>query len=237
MSNYVAVAELKACKIGGEVVDLSMFTDAEIQAALDEAEEMIERLLGDWFYAKAVTQLIDGNGLYELYFFPEIPAKCLSLTSIKEVDVDGSTVLFTYTENDDFTKYDHYIRMFHLAQGYESPRVRSFQGGRWPRGERNIQIVGSFGWTTTPAAIVKATKYLALESLLPGSTNLASQDTSQASWPDFTVTFRGDSGRDGVYTTGYPEVDRWIQPYLNVVDMFMVVPDHRTLHSDSLFRD
>ncbi len=236
MSNYVTIAELKACKIGGEIVDLSMFTDAEIQAALDEAEAMIEYLLGDWFYPKSVTQLIDGNGEYELYFFPLIPARCISLTSVLEVDVDGSTVLTTYTEDEDFKLYTHYIRMFHLSGDIDSPRVQIFRGGRWPRGEQNIQVIGSFGWADAPPMIIKATKYLALESLLPGSTNTARQDVSQASWPDFTITFRGDTGQGGAFTTGYPEIDRWLQPYLNVVDMFMAVPDHRTFSSDSHYR-
>lgn len=234
MSNYVTTDELEAVKIGGETVDLSMFTDAELQAALDEAEQMLEWLLNDWFYPKDVTQLFDGNGLYELYFFPEIPARCLSITTVKEVDVDGTTVRHTYTENKDFKVYDHFLRIAHLSSGFT--RIRSFRGGRWPQGEQNIQVIGSFGRAETeiPTAIIKAAKYLALESLLPGSTNMARQDTSQASWPDFTITFRGDSGRDGAMTTGFPEVDRWIQPHLNVVDMFMAVPDHRTMSDNAL---
>lgn len=235
MSNYVSVAELQAFKINGEVIDLSMFTSDELQDALDEAEEIIERLTGDWFYSKTIDQLYDGNGLFELFFYPEVPSKVIALTSVEEVDDDGTTVLHTFTEDTDFKLYDHYIRELHLSGGLDSPRLNLRTSGRWPIGEKNIRVQGTFGNFPTPLPIIKATKYLALESLLSGSTSLAPYDVIQAVWSDFTTTFRGDSASDDSMTTGFRAIDRWIQPYVNYVDMFLAVPDVRTLSSEGPF--
>lgn len=236
MGNYVTATEVRQHKIAGEVVDLSMYSDAEIDVEIDLAEQLIERLTNDWFYPKDVDVILDGNGEYALFFYPEVPAKVLSLTSVEEVDEDQVTVLHTYDENDDFVKYDHYMRLFHLQGQRQNSRARVDQSGRWPRGEKNIKVVGSFGWAETPEAIKKAVKLLALERLMPGSTGIAPRDVTQASWPDFTITYRGDGAGEDT-TTGFAETDRLIQPYLNPVDMFLVVPDHATLHSSSYFRE
>jgi hypothetical protein len=233
--NYVTVSQLKAYKVGGELLDLSMFTDDELSAAIIEAEELIESIVGDWFYAKTVTEYIDGNGLYDLFFPPWIKAPCISLTSVQLVDYDGTTVLESLVENEDYKRYEYYIRMTGQS-GDSAARHIASMSGRFPRGEKNIKVVGSFGNLPTPAAIVRATKILSTEQLLPGSNSLTPRDVAQASWPDFTVTYKGDGAVAGSPTTGFAEVDRLIQNHINYSSMFIAEPDERSFSSESTFR-
>lgn len=232
MGNYITSTEVKAFKVNGSVIDLVVYTDAEIDTEIALAEEIIESLTCDYFYPNSLTAFIDGNGLMELYFFPAVPAKCVSLTSVEEVDDDGVTVLDTYTENDDFKRYDYFLKMIRSSD--QRPRLRFGSGGRFPKGEKNIKVVGIFGRTSTPEAIKRAAMLLVLERLKAGSTGMSSGDVTQAMWPDFQITFRG--GDAGTSSSGFPEIDRLIAPYINMSGLFQVVPDERTFFGESVFR-
>jgi len=234
---YATAAEVRSFKIAGETVDLTAYSTEEIEAELDLFSRMVEYLTNDWFYSGERTVYLDGNGLHELFFYPEIPARCVSLTSVQVVEEDGTTVLRTYTQDADFKLYDHYIRLVHLLGDESTGRIRVTQGGRWPRGEQNIKVVGNFGRAAVPSAIKRAVMLLVLERLVPQSTGMIPFLVSQASWPDFTVTFRGDGGDSAMMGTGYVEIDRLLQPYVNYADMFLVVPNYRTFSSDNIYKE
>jgi len=237
-STYASVQEIRDFKIDGAAIpELSAYTDTEIGDDLNLASRMIESITNDWFYEKTVTEYYDGNGEYNLFFYPEIPARVIEVTSVEQVDVDGTTVLETYVEDTDFKVYDHFIGMPHI----DTSRVRTYFGGgsKWPRGARNIKIVGTWGRAAgfTPPEIKRATILMTMERLIPGSTGLSPKDVAQAVWSDFTVTFRGQGTENIGMSTGYPEIDRLIEVHVNRVDMFLSVPDHATLHSSSRFRE
>lgn len=229
--NYVSVAELKNFKVSGELVDLVAFTDDELTEAIHEAEEFIEWITGDWFYAKSMTLFVDGNGEYEQFLQPTMSSKIISITSVDFVDGDGATVLDTYVENTDFKVYDYFLRMIHLAWDIGDIRRVTNSRGKWPRGERNLKIVGSFGNTPTPGAIIRATKLLALERLIPGIAKLSTIDADTVIWPDFSIKFKSEA-KETYTSTGYAEIDRMLQPYVNMSGLFNVVPDHRTSHTN-----
>ena len=226
MSNYVTVGAMKEFKADGcLVITPNKYSDNEIQATLDLVEAIIETVTGDFFYSTSATQVFDGTGTHHLYFAPRYPHKLLTLTSVKELDFDGSTVLDTLTEGIDFIRYDRHLEISRVFPG-DSPRRGVMRGGVWPKGQLNIQVAGTWGWTDTPEEITQATKLLTAEKLFPGSTNMNSGDVKQAMWSDFQVIYKGDTSEDGLgKDTGFVEVDRLLQNFVNYSSMFMLPDD------------
>ena len=220
---YVTAAQVRSFKIAGVTIDLTAYSTDEIEEEIALAGSFIEAICNDYFYEKSVTEYLDGNGLTELYFYPEIVGRCISVSSVTEVDDAGTTTLTTFTEDEDFKLYDHWMGL--LKDFQERPRLRLGSAGRWPQGIQNIKVVGVFGRATVPLEIKRAAMLLTLERLIPGSTLISPKDVSQAVWPDFTITYRGAVAVGS--TTGFPEVGRLLMQHINVVDMFLVVPDER----------
>jgi len=224
MGNYTTTAAVRAFKINGAVVDLSAYTNDEIDAEITLAEAAIEAICGDIFYTKAETNLFDGNGLSTLFFQPDPPYPLLSITTCKNLDIDGTTVLDTYVEGDDYVAYDYYIQ---VAFGWsdDSPRRRIGRGGVWPRGQQNIQIVGTWGRASTPAEITRAAILMVLERLKPGSTKMILAGVQKVTWDDFAIEY--DAGFKFGQQTGIPLVDQMLSRYLNFSSMFQAVPDKK----------
>lgn len=226
--NYAAISEVKAYKIAGTVVALTSYTDAEIGAKIALAEALIETITGDIFYVKTETNLFDGNGLTRLFFPPEVPYRLLSVTRVREYDLDGTTVLDTFVEDEDFKSYPYYLETA-LELAEDTPRRRFGTGGVWPKGQDNIEIVGTWGRSAVPADIREATILLTLEDLIPGSTGMGPADTQQITWPDFSVTFHGaEFGQQ----TGFAKIDRILARHLNHSSMFLAVPDRKQTYDN-----
>jgi len=231
MGNYVTVAEVRAFKIAGEVIDLSAYTDDEVEEHIGLSESFVEAICNDIFYAKDETNRFDGNGLTQLHFQPLVVYPLISIVSCKDIDIDGAE-LEEYVEGDDFVRYDHYIQTA-LAFPEDRPRRGVFRGGVWPKGQKNIVVEGRWGREETPPEIKRAVMLLTLESLQPGSTKQVPVDAQQIIWPDFTVTFKGTAESIGM-ETGFPQVDRLLYNYVNWVDLFQVVSDKRGEHDRDL---
>jgi len=224
---------MKALKINGDLIDFCDYTDAEIDDEISVAEALIERITGDIFYNKAATLSFDGNGLTRLFFLPEHPYKLLTIVSVKDFDVDGTTLLDTYVEGTDFVVYDYYLETA-LSFSGESPRRRFGTGGVWPKGQKNIAIEGTWGVTSVPAAIKKVAKLLTAESLIKGITSLQAGDAQEIEWEDFTVKFKGGTGSDDHgRATGFYELDRILVNYINYAPMFLAIPDNRESYDRS----
>lgn len=220
MGNYVTAEQLREHKIDGLCVDLTAYEDNEIEDKIDLAEEYIERLTNNVFYSDSETYYFDGSGLTYLYFEPLVSQELLTLTSVTELDFDGSTVLYTYVENEDFKRYPHHLEM---GQSSATGRLRYGYGGVWPQGEKNIKIVGTWGASAVPKGIKEATILLTLEKLKPGSTRMRTSDIKRQEWLDYEQEMQISN----VYgsETGFPEVDRLLAAHYNYSSLFQVMPD------------
>jgi len=224
MSNYATVSELKLFKIGTAIVNLSMFSTTELQDALDLAEEIIEKVMGKTFYSTTATHYFDGSGYTRQFFYPDVVDPLLSATSVVRVD-DDDTTLYTFTENIDFKAYPYYLELISLVS------TRYATEASWARGVKNIKITGSWGMSSTPKAIVKATKLLALEKLIPGSTNstrIGIDSINWAEWDDFTIRFKPAAGEGDL--TGIAEVDVLLKDYVLDPTLFLCVPIEKQLY-------
>ena len=231
MGNYVTAASLRTFKINGcEVSDqLCDYQDAELEVDIVLAEEVIEDYTRDIFYSKTETNLFDGNGLTRFFFFPEIKYQIISVTTVKELDLDGTTVLDTFVEDVDFKTYPNHLETALQVDG-DSPRRRFGTGGIWPKGQNNIEVAGSWGKSSTPAAITRATILLVLEDILPGSTGMIRGDAVEAEWDDFRVELNPIDGSDA--STGWDKVDRLLRPHINYVSMFISIPDTKQTYDN-----
>lgn len=219
--NYVSVAGLKAAKTPtGDTLTWSSWTDAEILEIIERNEALVEDYCNDIFYSLSATYTFDGNYKPCLFFPPKVRYRCLSVTTVKDIDIDGE-VVETLTENDDFVRYDYYLEMSKAWPG-DRPRKGVFRGGVWPVGQNNIQVAGNWGRSTTPKAITRAVELLCMVETHPDEIAVAPSGVVQASWPDFTATFAGSkvSAQSG---TGYVEIDRMLQPYVNLSSLFVVM--------------
>lgn len=221
MSNYTTVNDVKAYKVNGVVALASgLYTDNEIQDAIDLTESLIEKITGDVFYSLTATYLFDGSGEITQYFPPDIPYKLLTVSTVKELDFDQTTVLHTYTENYDYVRYAHFLQTS-IAYPDDRPRRVFGRGGVFPKGQKNIQVAGTWGYSTTPLPITEATILLTLERLMPGSTKMNRRDAQTVQWDDFRITFRG-TGLD-TRLTGFTEIDRLLEGYINYSGLFLGV--------------
>lgn len=236
MSKYVTIAELKAFRPPGSTttVDFSSFTDPELLQILDDVEAFFETETKNIFYKKTDTVRADGNGRPILflpqnaqYYYP-----VLEVDSVKEVELDG-TEIDEYTENNDF-----FIRGHELEMDATVSTIRSSigKGGVWPKGRRNIEIVGKFGMETTPLDIKRAVSLYAIcqsvgsskAGLGEGGSSVG-KDKVQQVWNDYTVTYRGRGSsteqkqEDISNITGYLEIDRILSKYINYSGMFRAI--------------
>lgn len=223
MSNYVTVAQLRAFKKSdGSLYDFTGFTDGDLQTALDESEELIEKVCHTRFYRATETWYFNGDDSKFLRFTPSVMYPVYTVSELLEVDADGDTV-DTWVENEDFVVQPHYLLAVSADEG---ERVRSLTGrGYFPVGVRNFKITGLWG-NSTPDTIRRVTKLLSLETLKPGVTSLKSGELQSESWPDYSVTYRYQSPSSVVATlgTGFTEIDRLLARYVNHAGLVMQHP-------------
>lgn len=124
-------------------------TEAQKQAIIDQVEDRIYKITGDAFYQESFDVYIDGNGKNRI-FMPFLP----DLLSITSVTISGIVL-----DSDYYTFDTHSIYLSELAAStHELNYLLDYVSDRciFPRGIKNIQIVGVRGCTTVPANIKRA---------------------------------------------------------------------------------
>lgn len=222
MSNIITISVLKDFKDrNGTVYNLSNWTDDEIQAAIDEAEELVERITETRFYAATETWYLSGQGSRFLRLTPKINYPLLSVDSLLEVDESDSTI-DTWEEDTDFVNNGHYLLAVDID---DSARIGTIiSNGYFPEGVKNFKLTGSFGSCTLancPEAIKRVIKLLALESISPGMSYLTRREVVQQSWPDHSVTYRSGQRNVQNSATGFEELDRILARYKNYASLFL----------------
>lgn len=227
MGNYVTVAEVKDYKVNGERVDILLYSDVEIEAEIALAELLVEQFTGTIFYQKsAETNYFDGNGDRMLFVYPDVHYPLITATSILEVDEQDNT-LYTYT-TDEF-----HVTGWHLETTYSSEtsarRMVARSGLRWPKGMRNIKILGDWGVATTPVTVKRVTTLIALERMVPGSTGtISGTDAAKVreEWDDYEVEYAKADNDLVVESLGSLYLDRLIAGHMVQPSMFMTPQVH-----------
>jgi hypothetical protein len=215
--NYCSIYDLRA-----EGLSAAVCSDVTAQKAIVRASRYIEHFTGRKFFPQFRTMELDGRGAKKLLLNEPIVAVESVYTS-EDRDFTAGTLV-------DLSGTRIYNR--HLTDGLTSPDDRdnpkielvggvSFLSiGIWPKGVRNIQINGLFGYTesdgsfvgNTPALVREACKLLCFKNLTPIATR-SSEAAGGAriivaeSTRDQSVTYASPPTQHGGTFTGDWEID------------------------------
>lgn len=128
--------------------------DVQLQQALDTASAMIDEdtQLGPYSALTATTRYFTPTRSDVLYVPPLI-----SITTLKTDDNDDGTYETTWSASD----YELDTWSTRIGQPYEIIRALTRSFPTTTTRKRIVQIVGSWGWSTTPDQITEATLLLA----------------------------------------------------------------------------
>lgn len=178
-------------------------SESDRQEVIDRAEQLIEQVAKDYFYSKAFSMYFDGNANDKLFLrlVPDI----LTVTEILISGVALSASWWTY--NTDSVYLDP-----EAATGDELPELLlrlKYKRKIFPRGMGNIKITGTYGWSSCPVAIKRATIILCRfendETLYTKYDDVSSEKIDEYQF------VRGVAKK---YLTGVQEVDRLIRNYI-----------------------
>ena len=176
---------------------------AERQEVIDRAEQMIEKITRDYFYSKSFVLYIDGNGKDKLFL--HLSPNVLTVTEIKISGVALSTDLWTYDTESVYLDPE-------AATGDELPELMlrlKYSRSIFPRGNKNIKVTGTCGWSSCPVSIKRAAIILC---------RFENDETLYTRYDDLSSEQLGDHhyvrGVAKKYLTGIQEVDRLIRNYI-----------------------
>ncbi len=164
--SYATLAQARLAGITTAVYGNDLASDERLQALLNDASEYIDRYTGWWFEPRTKTLTFDGDGCECLW----LPAPIVSLTS---VSISGTTLDLASVLQYGTAASGQELRAARLARVGSSIGLYPVSvSTTWPRGRRNITVVGSFGYvkedgTSPPTEIRDVCIRLALRSLRP----------------------------------------------------------------------
>lgn len=154
---YATIQDLR-----DEGVTSEQASDARIRLALGTATATVERLTRQWFEPRPMTLVLDGTGRNALEL--RVP-----VAAVAEVRIDGVAV-----PAGDLVIYARHLDGMLSPDDRRAPSV-GLRGGRFPRGQQNVEVDGVFGFTealgsgfdvgATPWLIRHVTKLLAMREL------------------------------------------------------------------------
>lgn len=167
--SYATLAEARDAGITTDAYGSTLAADARVQRLLDEASEYVDRATGWWFEPRAKTLRLDGDGTQYLW----LPAPIVSLTSVTvgdtTVEVPAGVVQYGLVADQD---KDMRAARLELAGGQSIYSLARPQPPLpvWPLGRKNVEVVGSFGYTkangtSPPSEIRDAVLRLALREI------------------------------------------------------------------------
>jgi len=181
-------------------------SEAERQEIIDRAEQLIENITHDYFYAKAFAVYRDGNGKDKLFlkFIPYV----LSVSEIKLFGIVLGTGWYTF--NIDSVYLDP-----EAVTGDEYPellfRLR-YETNLFPKGMGNVKITGTYGWASCPVAIKRAAIMLCRYENDETLYTVHSGDIKSEKLGDYSYTLFDNVSASGF--TGIDAVDKLLKNYI-----------------------
>ena len=150
MATLVELSEVRA-----EGLTVAQATDARVNQAIIQASDLAERVvrmpLHQVSYLAGAPLLLDGSGTDTLW----LPYPVAAVTVLGERSIGSSGTTYTPYLAYDYELYG--VRGEGDPDDRSNPRLVRTDGGIFPEGNRNIYLVGVFGWTELaddPADIV-----------------------------------------------------------------------------------
>lgn len=224
-------------------------TDEYLGKVIARVTAMIDRYTGRFFEPRDLTITIDGTGSKTLLLGdPIIAVDSIKVgddfTTAEEIDLDDVRIYNRHLsenlrnpddrENPKIEIFEYDAREERIPILGEDSAFSLFAMGRWPEGDQNVQIVGTFGYTDydesdpegiTPLLIQRAAVLMCLRDLRPAYSEGSMREDDLNRWRvtklktrdqsidyDKPSAFANSSGA-GVFT-GDPEIDRILLEYV-----------------------
>jgi hypothetical protein len=209
------------------------YSDTRLTNIIKLASAMIDKWTGRWFSAKQLDLTFDGSGERSLHLDVPIIAITEAYLEDTEIDLDGLVVYNRHITQDLTRPDDRDAPRVEIAQAFDYTSPLYAEGLRvWPRGQQNVRLIGTFGYTEydgtvdgkTPELIQHACRLLVLREL-PLLTDEEDRDDIRNGWRLKQVKTRDQSiswaspagmtlGRTGVgQFSGDPEIDTIIMGF------------------------
>jgi hypothetical protein len=170
--------------------------------AVQLEEERIEKITHDFFYSKAFDIKINGNGKDQI-FIPFM-ANVLTVTALYVWGISIDSAIWTYSERSVLLDLESsgggWAEFRHLLKEWGSSVL-------FPRGLKNVRIVGTCGWSSCPMDIRKAAAMMVMDGF---------DETLYDHWRAGSLSLGGDvsySNPKRVHT-GILPVDRILDRYV-----------------------
>jgi len=213
--------------IRDEGVTEAMHDDTRVESAIATASRLIDMYTKRWFEPRSLTFTLDGLGVKSLHLDQPIIDVTELLVEDIEVDVDTELIVYNRHLSENLTQPDDRENpRIELLQPIEGSLEARLGFRNFPRGQRNVQITGQFGYTEydgtatgkVPELIAHACKLMAMREL-PLLVDGDDREDARARWRvteyktrDQTIKLGGVSATSGGRAvvgayTGDPEID------------------------------
>lgn len=169
-------------------------SNADKKVLIDRIEQLVERITGDYFYAKSFDVKMNGNGKNRI--FPSFRQDILSVANIYISEIEVSSTEWSYDEDSAF-----------FSNAFET-------NGVFPVGKNNVRLKGTLGWSECPKNIKQACIILCRNS--NDSTLYTTYYRGSEKLGDFGYS------SDEKTLTGIREADILIRPYVRKKPMIGV---------------
>lgn len=236
-SGYCTIADVRA-----QGFAVAAFPDAQVQAGIDTASALIDRVCGQWFEPRYVRQLTSGRGHDRIWL--DVP-----ICTAMRVTVDGTEVSDPGAELEIANRHltrgqldpdDRRAPEIAWVEDYYTNSEQAIGYGRFLERRRNVEVLGVFGCTellagevggeysaqvpasygATPPAIRRACllltcrRYMRLESAGGALDTYLAGRVQGESTRDQSYSLGAPVGEDGAYgLTGDLEVDNLLMLY------------------------
>jgi len=188
-------------------------SESDRQEVIDRAEQLVERITKDYFYAKDFAVYRDGNNKDRL-FIGLVP----DMLSVTEILISGVELTYSWWTYDINSVYLDPEAETLLAGDMAELHLRlKYERRLFPQGMGNIKITGTYGWSACPVAIKKAVIILC---------RYENNATLYTKYDDFTSERLGDQAQSrGVkrFLTGVQEADRLLRNYIRRKPMLSAI--------------
>lgn len=211
---YITAADMRAASLAEWATGLSL-TDDEVEttrltAKIARMEQEFDNMTNDHFASEAgVTITLQGDGSQRLY----LPRRCTAVTTLNIVNYAGTATLQASTVYRLKSSLDA-AGAERLSRGaldyidilpYQVISGASFGlNYGWPDEPGAISIVGTFGWTVTPAKVKRAIG-LMVYSEVKDQADILGHVTQ---WSDSGTIYQRSAG-----PTGVPAIDEIVSEY------------------------
>ena len=214
---YPVAADFRTATQAAYCQGLSLTTgeaaDAILTSTIARMADRIEILCDDEFVSSSKTYDLRGDGTGQL----TLPLRCTAISTVKTRDYLGTLTTQSATAYRLHSSLDSAGASRISLDDYDYLEIVPYQylqgligqpWWKWPIGPNTVQVVGTFGWTVTPADISRAIALLTYDAVKAQAANLRRATQLQTADAVYTYT-----PTDPLRPTGIDEADDIIRAY------------------------